>query len=234
MKTCKKLFSLLLVAVMLVAAIPTFAFADKINATGVTVKAVCNTVPIGSGTCDLTDFDLSDPTHIKNAVAYSMTLDDTLYEVSNQATFADNTLTVQLTLKNHAPDYKKLVSFDQNGHTYQCSVLGCSDTKTEPHGSSEIASQVAATDATCTEAGKTAKITYKCGAVVGGIDDPAKPALGHDFDSTTGKCKHAGCDATDPNWKGTTGGGSGSTLLVRLLTPRLLSTLMVSSMTAIL
>ena len=212
MKTCKKLFSLLLVAVMLVAAIPTFAFADAITANGVTVEAVCNGVPVISTTYDLNGVELDNATHLNNVLDYSHNpLDTSLYTIKTPATFENNTLTIQLELNAaHAHKYEKLVSFDQNGHTYQCSVLGCSDTKTEPHGS-EIASQVAATDATCTEAGKTAKIIYKCGAVVGGIDDPAKPALGHDFDSTTGKCKHAGCDATDPNWKGTTGGGSGST-----------------------
>lgn len=213
MKTCKKLFSLLLVAVMLVAAIPTFAFADTISANGVAVKAVCNNVTVVSTSYDLNGVDPANGEHLKNVLDYSHSgVDWNVYEVSTPATFENNTLTITLNLKSpHTHVFTTLVSFNETTHTYKCSVLGCNETSTSAHETSEIASQVAATDATCTEAGKTAKIIYKCGAVVGGIDDPAKPALGHDFDSATGKCKHAGCDATDPNWKGTTGGGSGST-----------------------
>lgn len=76
MKTCKKLFSLLLVAVMLVAAIPFAAMADTVNVTGVvhvTVTGAINST-FDYGTTEnapgLTDFDVTNKTHLTNVLVY--------------------------------------------------------------------------------------------------------------------------------------------------------------------
>ena len=98
MKTCKKLFSLLLVAVMLVAAIPTFAFAADV--TGANIKAVCGATTVGTGTLDLTNFDVADKTHLKNALDYSHISETPanfydLYEIVD-GTLSGNDLTINL------------------------------------------------------------------------------------------------------------------------------------------
>ena len=98
MKTCKKLFSLLLVAVMLVAAVPTFAFAADV--TGANIKAVCGATTVGTGTLDLTNFDVADKTHLKNALDYSHISETPanfydLYEIVD-GTLSGNDLTINL------------------------------------------------------------------------------------------------------------------------------------------
>ncbi len=109
MKTCKKLFSLLLVAVLLVAAIPTFAFAADV--TGANIKAMCGSNIVGTGTLDLTNFDVTDKTHLKNALDYSnisgaQTNFYDIYEVVD-GTLTGNDLTINL---RALPQYQVVVT----------------------------------------------------------------------------------------------------------------------------
>ena len=62
---------------------------------------------------------------------------------------------------------------------------------------------IPAVAATCTEAGlEEGKKCKVCGKIT--VEQKVIPALGHDFDETTGKCKREGCPETDPDFVATT------------------------------
>ena len=217
MKTCKKLFSLLLVAVMLVAAIPFAAMAAPINETVPNPKVVakCNGEVIAEATYNadfVPAFDPTDPQHLDQAVAGSYKSVPADY-VRVDATYdsANKTLTINYTISStHQHNKLALVTFDKSTHTYKCTLPGCNHVETNPHDANEIASTEPATPATCVAAGKTEKITYKCGAVIGGIEDPNQPATGNHTYGADGKCTVCGAVKPSTTTPGT-GSGSGTT-----------------------
>ena len=145
MKTCKKLFSLLLVAVMLVAALPFAAMAAPIGtaAKQVTVIGQENGQEVHRTTTDLIDsFDPDNTTHLSNAFLYgspSYDLASEGYTVkSGVFDSGSNTLTVQLE-KKAAPAHTHNYQWDgkigdANGHTEVCSEANCTEpSKTVAH-----------------------------------------------------------------------------------------------------
>ena len=213
MKTCKKLFSLLLVAVMLVAAIPFAAMAAPINETvsNPKVVAVCNGAKIAEGVYDADFVPAFDPdvsAHVDQALAGSHLSIPAAYTRDN-ASFdsATKTLTINYTLDpGHTHDLEVTGKGDANGHTVKCKLAGCTYAGVVGHDASgEATKAIPAVAATCGQNGHEAATEYACGYTVGGAVIPATGA--HNFQN--GTCTV--CGATDPNWKGTTGGGSGST-----------------------
>ena len=214
MKTCKKLFSLLLVAVMLVAAIPFAAMATPIghDVDGpFHVVAKCNDVTIKENTWEGQFVSAFEP-DTKNGA--EMVLDgapNTTYYTFKDTNFdeANKTLTVNYTLNTHTHDATNTVvtgKGDANGHTVKCTIAGCTYAGVVGHvASGEATKAIPAVAATCGQDGHEAATEYACGYTVGGAVIPATGA--HNFQN--GTCTV--CGATDPNWKGTTGGGSGST-----------------------
>ena len=204
MKTCKKLFSLLLVAVMLVAAIPFATMAEPIgeDMTGVTVVAKCNGAEIAKAPYNGTFVAAFDPTvsdHLDTAVggSYGASAIPGVYTRSD-ATFdkATKTLTINYTLDpNHAHDWKVVEPGDANGHVAKCQYAGCGEIKVFAHSDSEIDHTDAKVEATCGQAGKEAMTVYKCGFTVGGAVIPATG--NHTFEN--GACKV--CGAPDPDYK---------------------------------
>ena len=206
MKTCKKLFSLLLVAVMLVAAIPFAAMADPIgeDMTGVTVVAKCGNAEIAKAAYNGTfvaAFDPSVSDHVDTAIggSFGTSAIPSVY-TRGEATFdkATKTLTINYTLDpSHAHDLKVMGPGDANGHIVKCQYVGCDYSDVVPHDASEIDHTDAKVEPTCGQAGKEAVTVYKCGYTVGGAEIHATG--NHTFEN--GKCKV--CGATDPNYKPT-------------------------------
>ena len=213
MKTCKKLFSLLLVAVMLVAAIPFAAMAEPINETvsHPKVVAVCNGAKITEGVYDadfVPAFDPNVSAHIDQALAGSHLSIPAAYTRGNASFDSETkTLTINYTLDpGHTHDLEVTGKGDANGHTVKCKLAGCTYAGVVGHvASGEATKAIPAVAATCGQDGHEAATEYACGYTVGGAVIPATGA--HNFQN--GTCTV--CGATDPNWKGTTGGGSGST-----------------------
>ena len=220
MKTCKKLFSLLLVAVMLVAAIPFAAMAAPINETVPNPKVVakCNGVVIAEATYNGDFVPAFDPTvqeHVETAIGGSYVSVPAGYKLKLPATYdvANKTLTVNYeidTTVHTQHDFEIIGSGDANGHIVKCKLKGCGSQRAVPHGAStgvpgapgEGSQTIYATAPTCTTSGNEPGIRYDCGYVTGGKE---LPALGHDFQN--GKCTR--CNAPDPSAT-TPGTGSGS------------------------
>lgn len=214
MKTCKKLFSLLLVAVMLVAAIPFAAMATPIghDVDGpFHVVAKCNDVTIKENTWEGQFVSAFEPDTKDGAEMVLAGAPNTTYYTFKDTNFdeANKTLTVNYTLVGHTHDATNTVvtgKGDANGHTVKCTIAGCTYAGVVGHDASgEATKAIPAVAATCGQDGHEAATEYACGYTVGGAVIPATGA--HNFKN--GTCTV--CGATDPNGNGTTGGGSGST-----------------------
>ena len=206
MKTCKKLFSLLLVAVMLVAAIPFAAMATPLGTDHpgpFKIVAKCNGEVIKENTWEgsfVAAFDPNDKTNAEYVLDGAPAGD---YDYVDSA-LVGNTLTVNYKISNtHAHTKKVTGAGDASGHTIACTLKGCTFGDVETHGApNEGATAIQEKAATCTTAGNKAGTRYDCGYVKGG---DVIPALGHDFQN--GKCTR--CNEPDPSAT-TPGTGSGS------------------------
>ncbi len=220
MKTLsKKLISLMLVAIMLVAAIPFNAFADELEGAeeGVAepqsmtlaalIKVVCNGEEVATGTYSA--FPVDEYASMEEAQQIEITkkalsavgsknVNTKYYDTKDVIGTYDSstgTFTIEVTLKAHDCVVVCAGTYDENGHEVKCTVIGCGATATEPHNDKEIVSTVAAKKATCTTYGVSKKITYKCGYVVGGEVLEDEGYAPHDYDSK-GVCKN--CSETEP------------------------------------
>ena len=213
MKTCKKLFSLLLVAVMLVAAIPFAAMAEPINETVPYPKVVakCNGVVIAEATYNgdfVPAFDPTNSEHVTTAIGGSYKSVEPGYKTVG-ATYdaANKTLTVNYEIDENihtSHDFEVIGKGDVSGHIVKCKLKGCGEQKVVDHvASGEATETIDAKAATCAVPGNEAGIRYACGYVVGGDTIPATG--NHNY--VNGKCSV--CGAVDPNAT-TPGTGSGS------------------------
>lgn len=212
MKTCKKLFSLLLVAVMLVAAIPFATMAEPINERVPYPKVIakCNGVVIAEATYNgefVPEFDPTNSEHVTTAVNGSYKSVEAGYKrVGATYDIPNKTLTVNYEIDeniHNQHDFKVIDKGDLSGHTVKCQLKGCGYEAKEDHvASGEKSETIDARAATCTSSGNENGTRYACGFVNGGKE---LPALGHDFQN--GKCTR--CNAPDPNAT-TPGTGSGS------------------------
>lgn len=209
MKTCKKLFSLLLVAVMLVAAIPTFAFAAaqdyelilRVDGTEVpgprpTANFDKTTVATLDSNGELSTNAAADGFTVLNA--FSVTGYSATGYNCTEVKFNDGAykVRVELTTKPVTHNYTKLVpnSGDANGHLLMCdgTTCGnstCTETKRVPHDATEMTPKNQKT-ATCTSEGYTGDKVYDCGYTEKGA---AIPKVAHSFTDDKGKC--ANCAA---------------------------------------
>lgn len=206
MKTCKKLFSLLLVAVMLVAAIPFAAMATPLGTDHpgpFKIVAKCNGEVIKENTWEDTFVAAFEP-DTKTGAEYVLNgAPGADYEYVDSA-LVGNTLTVNYKISStHTHTEKVTGAGDASGHTIGCTLKGCTYSKVVAHATSgEAATAIQEKAATCTTDGIKAGTRYECGFVVGG---DVVPALGHKFKN--GKCEV--CNAPDPSAT-TPGTGSGS------------------------
>ena len=215
MKTCKKLFSLLLVAVMLVAAIPTFAFAattyyvEVVDENGgAWSKSARDTTDDVSGVTDKAGAITALTAVNRNGIVSKLVDDgdttaDKLQFKGVSFDPATNTLTIRVYSNGSAPAPTPVThkyinpvpnSGDANGHLLMCDGTTCGDsncreTKRVPHDAAEmtLTNQKAAT---CTAEGYTGDKVYACGYTEKGA---AIPKTAHSFTDDKGKC--ANCAA---------------------------------------
>ena len=200
MKTCKKLFSLLLVAVMLVAAMPVFAFADA------TISELYIKVDGGQAT----KYPISYSTSVTGRQEYNSAA-DAATPASNLLTAANLTMatdfagkeivaavidadtgkasitmqTIPTPTHQHSYDPANVVAGSGNaqGHELRCSDSTCNETIRVSHTDAEMHVENFA-PATCTAEGYTGDKVYACGYTEPGTKT-AK--IAHTFD-TKGEC----------------------------------------------
>lgn len=190
-KLSKRLLAMLLVAVMVVAAIPFGAFADE-TPIPIHVKAVYSDgTLIKEGDCNVyagveTDLNRSLKACQKAGIDVSgLTADPATNPAWDDAT---QTLTVTFQLP-HTHDWKwnGLVG-DASGHGMVCKDSNCTAKSTEAHTMVTVA---AAKEVTCTEDGVTEKKECKvCGYVTGG--EVIKAAGKHTDENKDGECDVCG------------------------------------------
>lgn len=203
MKTCKKLFSLLLVAVMLVAAIPFAAMAEPINETVPYPKVIakCNGVVIAEATYNGDFVPAFDPTvseHVTTAISGSYKYVEAGYKrVGATYDAANKTLTVNYEIDANihtSHDFEVIDKGDVSGHIVKCKLKGCGEQKVVDHvASGEATETIDAKAATCAVPGNKAGTRYACGYVEGGDTIPATG--NHNY--VNGKCSV--CGVTDPS-----------------------------------
>lgn len=202
-KFSKKLFCLMLVAIMVATAIPFGAFADPITVEGpFTVVAKCNGTEVGRGhIAQLSGYDHGVPQHRQNALDYgNMVWTNNCYKASTTeaSTLDGQTLTVKVELdteKHPANPTNEchvwaIDHFDATKHYEKCTVVGCSATKEEPHSDTEknATASTPYVAPTCGAAGKNAKTVYNCGYTEGGQEIPATDAHNYGADNICTGC----------------------------------------------
>ena len=196
-KLSKRLLAMLLVAVMVVAAIPFGAFADE-TPIPIHVKAVYSDgTLIKEGDCNVyagveTDLNRSLKACEKVGIDVSvLTADPATNPAWDDAT---QTLTVTFLRPHEHTWVIEPGTGEKNAtsHMVKCSL--CNETKWVNHTEEEQTKE-AAVAATCLTDGKTEKVTYRCGYVTGGekVD-----ALGHIDENCDGVCDRTGCGASVP------------------------------------
>ena len=171
-KFSKKLFCLMLVAIMVVAAIPFGAFAEEaeeapqadtytVNVTGaVTASGTTNDAIDGTTTtadaltkAGISGMDIHD-THTGSG--YLVTKDGKKYDADTK------TLTIEVKADDHHYVPTGVTSATQ--HELKCNVEGCTaEAKWEDHNDAEKKSETVTKEATCKDKGEKL-ITYNCGA----------------------------------------------------------------------
>lgn len=191
-KFSKKLFCLMLVAIMVVAAIPFGAFAEE-----ATPQDSGEATPqVLQGHTGHTDEPAAADWKFKSATATDHTLECSKC-TGEKATKTDPhtwDATGKCTVCGHTHEHVfttniVLESGTKDGHKVQCDVNGCPARTDVAHGDEHF-TEIAAKAATCTEAGNTAGKTYACGYKEG---NEVLPALGHIDENDDGKCDR--CDA---------------------------------------
>lgn len=188
-KFSKKLFCLMLVAIMVVAAIPFGAFAEE--ATPQDSDEATPQVLDGH-----TGHDGPAEWVFKSATATDHTLECSKC-TGEKATKTDPhtwDATGKCTVCGHTHEHVFTTNIvpesgTKDGHKVQCDVNGCPARTDVAHGDEHF-TEIAAKAATCTEAGNTAGKTYACGYKEG---NEVLPALGHIDENDDGKCDR--CDA---------------------------------------
>ena len=188
-KFSKKLFCLMLVAIMVVAAIPFGAFAEE--ATPQDSDEATPQVLDGH-----TGHDGPAEWVFKSATATDHTLECSKC-TGEKATKTDPhtwDATGKCTVCGHTHEHVFTTNIvpesgTKDGHKVQCDVNGCQARTDVAHGDEHF-TEIAAKAATCTEAGNTAGKTYACGYKEG---NEVLPALGHIDENDDGKCDR--CDA---------------------------------------
>lgn len=186
-KFSKKLFCLMLVAIMVVAAIPFGAFAEEATPQD-SDEATPQALDGHTGHTD-------EPTEADWVLGSNLTTTHHTFECSKctgEKATKTEPHTWDATGKCTVCGYSHNCVFvpdtsvvgTEAGHKVKCSVSGCPAQKTVPHGDEHF-TETAAKDATCTEAGYTAYKTYDCGYIEG---KEVLPALGHIDNNDDGKC----------------------------------------------
>lgn len=179
-KFSKKLFCLMLVAIMVATAIPFGAFADPITVEGpITVVAKCNGTEVGRGQLPaLTNYDHA--TNQSDALLYSNMIwtSDSYEPTADPSTLDGTTLTVMVRAKAGHTHVWAIDHFDATNHYEKCTVVGCDETQTTAHSDSEknATASTPYVAPTCGAAGKNAKTVYNCGYTEGGQEIPATGA----------------------------------------------------------
>ena len=194
-KFSKKLFCLMLVAVMVMAAIPFGAFAaDHDYELIVKIDGVVEFD--GTITYDDASALASDAT-TANALLARTTLTQRVgsgYDLDAVVdSRASGKIGVKITTHTHNWDIVPGTGEENtSSHMVKCSL--CNETKWVNHTEEEQTKE-AAVAATCLTDGKTEKVTYRCGYVTGGekVD-----ALGHIDENCDGVCDRTGCGASVP------------------------------------
>ena len=186
-KFSKKLFCLMLVAIMVVAAIPFGAFAEEAtpqDSGEATPQAL-------TGHTGHADEPAPADWVFKSATATDHTLECSKC-TGEKATKTDPhtwDATGKCTVCGHTHEHVFTTNIvpssgTKDGHKVQCSVNGCPARTDVAHGDEHFTA-IAAKDATCTVAGNTAGKTYDCGYTEG---NEVLPALGHIDNDDDGKC----------------------------------------------
>lgn len=180
-KFSKKLFCLMLVAIMVVAAIPFGAFAEEAEVTP----------QVLSGHTGHADEPAAADWVFKSATATDHTLECSKCTGEKATKTEAHTwdATGKCTVCGHTHEHVFTTNIvpssgTKDGHKVQCSVNGCPAQTTVAHGDEHF-TEIAAKDATCTVAGNTAGKTYDCGYTEG---NEVLPALGHIDNDDDGKC----------------------------------------------
>ena len=173
-KFSKKLFCLMLVAIMVATAIPFGAFADATHTNA--EHNDTNAVWVYNGGA---------MTATQHTLECSACSDEKAIKQENHIWDADGKCTVCTYSHTHSFTTNIVPSSGtKDGHIVQCDVNGCGARTTVAHGS-ETYTEIPAVAATCTAAGNTAGKTYICGYVEG---KETIPALGHSDTDDDGKC----------------------------------------------
>ena len=188
-KFSKKLFCLMLVAIMVATAIPFGAFADE-TPIHIHVKAeYTDGTPIGSGDCNVyagveTDLNRS----LKACQKAGIDVSGLTADPATNPAWDDETQTLTVTfLRPHEHNWviePGTGEGNATSHMVKCSDPACGETKWVAHTEDEQ-HEDPAVPATCTTTGKTKKVTYDCGYVTGG---ETVDKLGHVDDNKDGIC----------------------------------------------
>ncbi len=180
-KFSKKLFCLMLVAIMVVAAIPFGAFAEEAEVTPQDL----------SGHTGHADEPAAADWVFKSATATDHTLECSKCTGEKATKTEPHTwdATGKCTVCGYTHEHVFTTnvvpsSGTKDGHKVQCDVNGCPARTDVAHGDEHF-TEIAAKDATCTVAGNTAGKTYGCGYTEG---NEVLPALGHIDNDDDGKC----------------------------------------------
>lgn len=200
-KFSKKLFCLMLVAIMVATAIPFGAFAETITVDDVTIVAMLGSTEVGRGhIAQLTGYDHEQIQHRQNALNFgNMVWTNDCYKATDEASTLDGqTLTVKVELDdtkhpaNPADECHvwAIDHFDATKHYEKCTVVGCSATKEEAHSDTEknATASTPYVAPTCGAAGKNAKTVYNCGYTEGGQEIPATGAHTYGADNICTGC----------------------------------------------
>lgn len=172
-KFSKKLFCLMLVAIMVVAAIPFGAFAEEAGeapqADTYTVK-VTGAVTASGTTTDVIDGTTATADALTKAVISGMDIHDAhtgsgYLVIENGKKYDADTKTLTIEVKLDAHRDVATGHYSDTQHELKCDVPGCTaEARWENHGDAEKKSETVIKEATCKDVGMK-QITYNCGAV---------------------------------------------------------------------